>query len=559
MSRSPRPAPARHLLLASLLSTAASAQDLGPLTSGRIPPPEETCYDVLRYELDVKVLPEERELRGAVVMEARILAPTEALILDLDSRFSVSAVSLVEGATAVDLSFEHEGGELHLELPAGGAMPGEVLRVETRYAGSPRVAPRAPWDGGIQWEQTESGAPWIATANQMQGADLWWPCKDQPDDEPDSMSIRVTVPEGLFCASNGALRSSETQDGWTTFTWEVSTPINAYGVSLNIAPYAELRRDYKSVAGNTFPVSYWVLPENLEPGQELFEDLLRQLRWFEEVYGPYPFRADKLGIVETPHLGMEHQTIVAYGNRYRGNPWGEDHGFDFLLHHELAHEWWANLVTCKNWNDFWIHEGFATYAQSLYTEYLGGEEAYRERMAELRVGMLNRAPVAPREPKTAADVYFGATGADIYNKGAWILHTLRWYLGDERFFHVQRRMAYPDPALEATTDGSACRFATTDELLGIAERESGEELGWFFEVYLRRAWLPRLVSELEGDTLRLAWVLPEDLEFDLPVEVEIDGEVRRVDMPGGEAAIDVSGAVFIEIDPYARILKSEER
>lgn len=530
-------------------------------------PPEQACYDVTRYELDLEVLPEERVIEGSVSMTAKVLTPTQAVVLDLDPRLLVSRVERLQligsGVFRSELEFVHEGGEVAVELELGtansGVAIGDEFTIVTHYSGKPRVAPRPPWDGGFQWEATPSGAHWIATSNQMQGADLWWPCKDQPGDEADSVAIRVTVPEGLMCASNGTLRDTSTVNGKSTFEWAVSTPINSYGIALNIAPYEVITAQYESTAGDTFPVTYWVLPENREKGEVLFEDLLRQLRWFEEVYGPYPFRADKCGLVETAHLGMEHQSIVAYGNEYRGNPWGEDQGFDFLLHHELSHEWWANLVTCRNWKDFWIHESFGTYAQSLYTEYLNGPEAYRDRMAEIRLGHLNRGPVAPREPMTSADVYFGATGGDIYSKGAWVLHTLRWLAGDEAFFVAMRRMAYPDPALESTTDGSACRFSDTEEIRAIAEQHTGLELDWFFEVYLRQPKLPRLVSELEGDELRLAWLLPKGYDFPMPIELEIDGELRRVEMTNGEAIVDVTGAVIIEIDPNGWLLMSYER
>jgi aminopeptidase N len=251
----------------------------------------------------------------------------------------------------------------------------------------------------------------------MQGADLWWPCKDQPDDEADSVVINVTVPKPLVCASNGQLFGVYDAESTRTFTWSVTTPINTYGIALNIAPYETISRDYTSIAGDTFPVTYWVLPENLAKGKVLFEDNLKQMRGLEELFGPYPFRADKYGVAETPHLGMEHQTIIAYGNDYRGDLWGEDRGYDELHLHEFAHEWWANLVTAKNWNDFWIHEGFASYAQALYAERVAGETAYFTEMQEQR-RHANRAAIAPREPRSTAEMYFGdvpgSPGGDIY-------------------------------------------------------------------------------------------------------------------------------------------------
>ena len=557
------------LTVASATAVAQRGEEEPPLTSGRPAPPEQTCYDVLHYALAVRVLPEEQAIEGRMTMTARLLEPTRRLVLDLDDALEVElvSVSFVRSAdlpTPVSAKYEHTRGELRVEVEKIFEQlkiePSAAFMLTVEFAGKPRIAPNPPWDGGFQWSKTPSGAHWIATSNQMQGADLWWPCKDQPDDEADGADITVTVPTGLVCASNGRLMDVTSEEsGWTTYHWHVSTPINTYGIALNIAPYETISQEYESVAGDTFPITYWVLPENVEQGRVLFQDILEQMAWFESVYGPYPFRGDKYGVVETPHLGMEHQSIIAYGNRYRGNPWGVDQGFDFLHHHEFAHEWWANLVTCRNWNDFWIHEGFGTYAQSLYAEHMRGPEGYKKRMSEIRRGIRNRAPVAPREPMSTAEVYFGATAGDIYNKGAWVLHTLRWLVGDEDFFVALRRMAYPDPELEKTTDGRACRFSDTDEILAIAEQHTGQELDWFFELYLRQPALPELEEKLSGGTLTLEWKTPDDLPFPMPVEISVDGELRRVEMKKGKAKVKVGKAEEVIVDPNAWLLKKEEK
>jgi len=554
-----------HLAPAVLMSAALFPQ--GEPTSGRPIPPEQACFDVTSTILRVRVDPSERWIEGEVELSACFLAQSDAVVLDLDPALDVRDVAYApapsEPPGPVDwrvLAHERRGGEV--VIPAAELFEREIWRVggdftlRVRYGGRPRVAPRPPWDGGFVWETTADGSPWIATANQMQGADLWWPCKDQPDDEPDEMQILVTVPEGLVCASNGRLREvREAEPGWTTYDWHVSTPINVYGVALNIAPYETITADYESVTGDTFPITYWVLPENLEKGKVLFADILRQTRWFEQTFGPYPFRRDKYGVAETPHLGMEHQTIIAYGNEYRGNPWGEDYGFDFLHHHEMAHEWWANLVTCRDWKDFWIHEGFATYAQALYVEALHGPDAYREWLASYRGTLRNEVAVAPREHRSTADVHHSPAALDIYYKGSWILHTLRWLVGDEDFFLALRRMAYPDPALEALDDGSACRFVDTEEIRAIAERHTGRDLGWFFEVYLRQPRLPRLIESVEGGWLRLAWEAPDGLSFPMPVEVRVGEELRRVDVPAGGATVELEGTEDFAVDPFERILK----
>ncbi len=547
------------LLAALVLGAGPAAQRPAPpeaLTSGRPIPEEQACYDVLHYDLSVRVDPGKRAIQGRVVVRAKLLRPTREVLLDLDDRLKVKRVLVGEKS----VGFSHRLGEIRVDTRELTAQAGGELALAVEYGGEPREAPMAPWDGGFVWSKTASGAPWIATANQMQGADLWWPCKDQPDDEPDSMDIRVTVPKPLVDASNGKLvEVVEEQDGWRTFHWRVSTPINAYGIALNIAPYETITRDYTSVAGDAFPVTYWVLPENVDKGKVLFEDILRQMRALEELFGPYPFRGDKYGVAETPHLGMEHQSIIAYGNNYSGNPWGEQYGFDMLHLHEFAHEWWANLVTCANWNDFWIHEGFASYAQALYCERLQGRKGYFTEMAALRRGIRNRAAVAPREKKSTAEMYFGdregSPGGDIYNKGAWILHTLRWLLDDEDFFPALRRMAYPDPALEKATDGRACRFATTEELRSIAEQVSGQDLGWFFELYLRQPELPALEHSVKDGQLLLEWNTPKGLACPMPVEVELGGESVRVECPEGKGVLPLNGRKDFVVDPRDRILR----
>ncbi|MEM8713227.1 MAG: M1 family aminopeptidase, partial [Planctomycetota bacterium] len=243
--------------------------------------------------------------------------------------------------------------------------------------------------------------------------------------------------------------------------------------------------------------------------------------------------------------------------RFRGDP---NFDYDWLHHHELAHEWWANLVTARDWADFWIHEGIGTYMQPLYLERKFGAEAYDKKMKMDLLRVLAKSPMAPRPPRTTDSIYFAQTGGDapggdIYFKGSWVCHTLRWLLGDEAFFQVLRRWAYPDPALEKTTDGSASRFATTLELEQIAEQVSGVELTWFFDVYVRRGPLPELIERREGDELTLRWKAPDAYPFPMPVEVVVDGEARRVEVPMEGATLDVCGAKTVVVDPRRRVLK----
>ncbi|TDJ75705.1 MAG: M1 family peptidase [Planctomycetota bacterium] len=524
-------------------------------TSGAPLSSEEAAFDVLHYDLELEVDPSARSIAGRLTMRARLVHPTQRIALALDSALTVTAVT--DAGTGAALPFEREGGRITITLAGGGRAPEPPAEfaIAIDYGGTPRVAPNPPWNGGFTWAETADGSPWIATSCQAEGADLWWPCKDHPSDEAESMDLHVTVPAPLVVASNGRLVSVDEAEGKRTYHWHVSTPINNYGVALNIAPYETIEADYESTCGDTFKVTYWVLPENLEQGQKLFPQFLEHMRFFEELFGPYPFRADKYGVAETPHLGMEHQSIIAYGNGYRENKWG----YDWLHHHELSHEWWANLVTAENWKDFWLHEGFGTYTQALYVERLHGSAAYREVMAGHRRGLRNEHPVAPREDRTTTEMYFSTDGRvdnDVYYKGACVLHTLRWLIGRKAFFESMRRMAYPDPALEQTTDGSACRFVTTDDFKEIAERISKRDLGWFFDVYLHQPRLPELVQEREGDELRLTWKVPDGLAFPMPIELRIGADSQRVELADGTAVVTLPEGVEAEIDPLGWVLRA---
>jgi aminopeptidase N len=223
---------------------------------------------------------------------------------------------------------------------------------------------------------------------------------------------------------------------------------------------------------------------------------------------------------------------------------GTDWGFDALHHHELSHEWWGNLVTNSDWRDMWLHEGFGTYMQPLYVEYLYGSEAYHKAMIEKRF-FGNTRTIAPREVTTAEEIY----KAPIYAKGAWVLHTLRYLIGDDAFFKALKKMAYPDLVENPVMDGRQIRFATTDDFLTIVEEASGMELDWFFEIYLRQPELPVLYSLVENGTLRVYWKTPGNLHFPMPVEVKIGDTIKRYNIPVAGLTIKLKKGDKPEVDP----------
>lgn len=547
------------IVILSFAFSAFSQRDLGarPTDSGGVLIREQAAYDIKHYDLALTLDIPNQSIRGALTATARVIKPLDKFVLDLDTPFTVESVlSLTVDAPGMPLKFERKGGKIWIDLQKT-LNPGETAEIRVVYGGKPRVAPRPPWVGGFVWSKTKDNQPWIATAVQNDGADLWFPVKDHPSDKPETTSLHFTVPENLVAASNGRLQSVvDNKNGTKTYNWFVSQPISNYAIALNVAPYKLIEDKVKSITGEMIPIELYVLPEDYAKGQSLVDLLKKYVAFFEEYLGPYPFRADKIGVAETPHLGMEHQTITAYGNEFKYNADGDD----WLLFHEFGHEWWANLVTAPDWNDFWIHEGFQSFMDTFYIEKTKGREAYYNAMKARYRGLRNIKAVAPREPQTTTQIYmlppdYTRSDGDIYGKGALILNTLRFYLGDDAFFKILRRTAYPTPEMEKVTNGGQFHFQTTDDFMHTAEKISGKNLKWFFEVYLRQPVLPKLVAKEQGNQLILRWETPNNLPFPMPVEVKIGDEIKRVEMPNGTAAIPLPPNTKYEIDPHGWALK----
>lgn len=551
------------LSLSCLFTSSSYAQrELGVrgTSSGGPLMPEQAAYDVTSYDLDLRINPDTKTIKGALTAHARILSPLDWFVLDLDPPLVVDSVTMVNaaGKSLEQLRFERREAKLWIAFPKT-KKAGEEVRVRIAYGGKPRVAPRPPWVGGFAWSKTKDGQHWFTVSCQNDGADIWWPVKDHPSDKPETTDLHYTVPQPLIAVANGKLQSVvKNQDGTQTFNWHISQPINNYSITLNVAPYKTIEDKYTSLAGGEIPITFWILPEDYEKGFEVVKQTKLYLRFLEEYLGPYPFRAEKVGIVHTNHLGMEHQTIIAYGSNFTLN----DSGFDWLMLHELGHEWWANLVTASDWRDFWIHEGFQSFMDTLYVEKLRGREAYLRAMADRMAHLRNKQAVAPRESRTTTQMYMSApdyltSDGDIYGKGAAILHTLRYLIGEKPFFASLRRMAYPDPRMEKVTSGAQVHFATTDDFLHIAEKQSGTDLDWFFEVYLRQPKLPKLVTEKTNDHVTLHWDSPDGLPFPMPVEVKVGETTKRYELPSGTVTIPIAAGQNVVVDPDGWILKAQ--
>jgi len=506
--------------------------------SGRLPA-SMAAYDVRHYDLMVQIEPDERRIDGQNTVTVDILEAIEVFEINLDDRLEVVSVT----SAGLSCAFRHADGTIAVELREPWEV-GERHEVTITYGGKPKVALRPPWIDGFVWSETPSGAPWIGVTGQGDGGDNWWPCKDHPSDEPDSgMDIALTVPSGLLGLSNGSLIDEvDHGDGTVTTTWRVSYPINTYLVTVNIAPYVKIEEPYHGIDGTLDEtLVFWSVPEYEPYARAMWRQMPRILEVLGRRFGEYPFFEDKFAVAHAPFYGMEHQTVVAYGALFTDN----EFGFDDLLLHEVAHEWWGNKITVSDWADFWIQEGFATYAEALYVLDTLGEGRYLEYMARLRQRIDDLHPVVRGRNLTSNQAYTG----NIYFKGAWVLHSLRWLIGEEDLSEVIYHFA--------NDERYAYGFVSSEDLAELVFEVSGMEIDWFWQRYLYRKGEPewRLIQRTrrDHDWITILW---DDPDFEMPLPVWIGDREYRVEMTGGRATLVVERGTTVEVDPLGHILAS---
>ncbi len=524
-------------------STAFTLETDGPRT------PEQEAVRFDKADLSIKVLPETKSIEGVAVLDFTVLEPIQRLHVELDTVFTISEIRL-DGAVVPADRWSNPEGRVTVEVPAGLAA-GATPTLTIAYAGAPRTAPRAPWNGGWVWSTAPTGEPWVATAVQLNGCDLVWPCIDNSHAEPGRLDMHVTTPGNVSAPGPGVFTGmTENSDGTKTWSWSIANP-NIYAGMINVGPYEEMTATYESRFGNTIPMHYWHLRSD-DPAKvaRLFAEFAPMLDFFESTIGPYPFGESKMGVVETPYLGMEHQTINAYGNEYRI----DDKGYDWLLQHEFSHEWFANQLTNTNADHMWLHEGLGTYMQPLYARFLHGEQFMQTELQSQRMGLVNAFPVVSGTDRTVNAVYGGTEGpgGDIYNKGSLIAHTLRMTIGDDHFYEALRRLVYgrPDPR----PGNFAPRTASTADFNAIVNQVTGQDYDWFFDVYLYNAALPELTRTQTDERLTLAWET-NGLPFPMPVDVEVDGEIQTLPMRDGRGTVTLPAHATVLIDPQNKLLR----
>lgn len=469
--------------------------------------PERAWWDATFYDLHVRVNPSDSSISGHNGITYRILGPAKEMQVDLQVPLQVD--SMVQDGRA--LVYRRDGNAFFVSLQSPQAVGG-TKTVTVFYHGKPRVAKHAPWDGGFVWAHDSLGHSWIATACEGLGASVWWPNKDLEADEPDSQRVAITVPDSVMDVSNGRLRhTTHNDDNTTTYEWFVQDPINNYDVAVNAAKYAHFSDVYKGESG-ALTLDFWPLAYNLDRARSQFVQVKPMLACFEHWFGPYPWYRDGYKLVETPHLGMEHQSAVAYGNHYENGYLGRDLSgtgwglkWDFIIVHESAHEWFGNSLTAQDHADMWIHESFANYAENLYTECQDGKAAGAAYVIGTRRLIKNDKPIVGH-----FNVNDEGSG-DMYYKGGNMLHTIRQIVNDDAKWREILR------GLNKTFFHQVVSGKQVEDYISGA---AGINLSKVFDEYLTTTMVPVLEYRVDGSTLSYRWsnVVPG---FAMPVKVSL--------------------------------------
>ncbi len=474
-------------------------------------PFERTCFDVTRYDLNLKINIEDKFISGLNEISFLVVSNTSKIQLDLFDTMKIDSIVFNNQKLLYKREYNAVFVNFNSELHQG-----ENQKLKFYYSGNPIVAKRAPWDGGFTFNKDKSGKPWVGVACQGTGASLWYPCKDSQSDEPDyGATIKIAVPNGLIDVSNGKFIGSEDlKNGYTRWDWEVKNPINTYDITVNIADYAHIHDSL-----NGLDLDYYILKENEEKAKKQFEQVKLMLGCFQTKFGDYPFANDGYKLVETSYLGMEHQSAVAYGNKYKNGYLGSDLSgtgigllFDYIIVHESGHEWFGNSITSSDIADMWIHEGFTMYSECVYIECQYGYEKSQKYTNGLKGNVTNNEPIIGE---------YGVNkegSGDMYYKGALLLNTIRHIIkNDEKWWTL----------LYNYSTNFRHKIIDTETVISYFNKEIGINLTPIFNQYLRFKNIPILELKLTKKHLEYRWKTDEQ-NFEMPVDISFESKIIRL-------------------------------
>lgn len=472
---------------------------------------ERTSYDVKRYDLNITINPEQKSIKGFNEITFDIVIPTQKIQIDLFENMKVDSIVW----NTKKLNYKRDNDAVFIDFPEKLASRSNH-KLKFYYSGNPRIAKNAPWDGGFVFSKDKAGKDFIAVAVQGTGASLWYPVKDSQTDEPDNgASIKVAVPNGLMNVSNGRfLGSQDLKNGYTRWDWEVKNPINNYTITVNIADYVHIQDKMPDL-----DLDYYVLRENEAKAREHFMEVKPMMECFQSKFGRYPFWEDGYKLVETPYLGMEHQSAVAYGNKYKKGYMGFDLSgtgvgmfFDYITIHETGHEWFGNSITSMDIADMWIHEGFTTYSETVFIECIKGYDDAMKYINGQAKNVRNDKPIIGQ---------YGVNNegsGDMYYKGSLLLNTLRHIIGDDEKWW---KMVYD------YTETFKKKIITSDTVIDYFNKASGTDLTPVFRQYLYTNQLPIFIYKIKGDYLYYSWDNVNE-DFNMPIDIGFEDKKIRL-------------------------------
>lgn len=484
--------------------------------------PERAWWDIKYYDLHVTPNYTDKTIKGYVDISYQVLQKNKTMQIDLQQPLAIDSALELDKKHVTSLQFEREGNVYWIHFKKNPKIGSEKI-IRLYYSGRPQEAKNPPWDGGVTWSKDSLGNPFISTSCQGLGASIWWPCKDHQSDEPEKGArVSITTPDSLMDVSNGRLTQvinlSETHQ--KTWIWEVKNPINNYSLSMNIAKYQSFSDTLNGEAG-ILPLNFYVLSNHLDQAKLQFLQAKSMLHCFEFWFGKYPFYEDGYKLIEVPYLGMEHQSAVTYGNKFKNGYLGRDLSgtgwglkWDFIIIHESGHEWFGNNITTKDIADMWIHEGFTNFTETLYTQWLSGKQAGFEYNYGIRKNISNRAPIIGKYGVNTEG------GNDMYYKGSNLIQTIRNSIDDDSLFRK---------TLRGMNEVFYHKTVMSTDIENYISKSVGFDYSYVFDQYLRNTNIPVLELFYQKDKQKLNFRWSNCIEgFNLPIVLKTDKDKIKI-------------------------------
>jgi aminopeptidase N len=473
-----------------------------PLLSNNTLPAQYRAY---YYNLEVEPLIISKEISATVEVHFFIQYSGNSITLDLAEQFVIDSILFRNSS----LEYTRSQDAVQIKFPIT-LQQSEHFKIRISYHGKPKESVNPPWDGGFVWQKDSLNRPWIGVACEGIGAKSWWPCQDNWSMEPDSMQVTVISPQDLMGISNGVLQSKASRNNKTYTTWKIHYPINLYNISVNIGHYVHYADTLLRQDDSKLPLDYYILDYNKDKALKHFTQVPILLENFEHYFGNYPFPQDGYALIETSYWGMEHQSAIAYGNKFKNN----FYDYDYIIVHESAHEWWGNSITANDPGNMWIHETFATYSESLLAERLYGEQTAFEYLSKQRLKITNTYPIAG----PLGINFQNHQGTDQYYKGSWMLQTIRKIIDNDSLWFT---------CLKNFQSTYKHQTISREEVINFFNKSLHQDLNPVFSQYLDYTNLPTITYQFTKKKgkklLQIKW-LAEASNFSMPIEFSMGGK-----------------------------------